>query len=76
MKKQVYIIEVFYIPTKYTSTSGEGYDTKEKAISFIKSKLNEDDIKFNTSLQKRGLLEWYEYHTSNYIYEIKPITIV
>lgn len=74
--------EIYVIKNLYLGDASNGWNVdnvafteKSKAIEYIQSKMNEDEIKNTDNAQKRGLLSWYEFSTKRYMYEIKVVTL-
>lgn len=75
MNKEIYIVIVYSKNNNWTNVSQECYDTKEKAIEFVESRLTNEDIERHNKQLKRGLISWYEYSNKNDIYEIKILSL-
>ena len=75
MNKEIYVVIVYSKNNTWTNVSQECYDTKEKAIEFVESRLTSEDIERHNKQLKRGLIYWYEYSSKNYIYEIKILSL-
>lgn len=76
--KEVYIvISRFKGNNDFTSVgvSQECYTDMEKAIDFCKSRLNTKELEQREKAVKRNLVNWYEYDTKDYHYEIKVLSI-
>lgn len=57
------------------NVSQECYKTKEQAIAFCISRMNEEEIEKYEKALARGLISWYEFDTKNYIYTIKVLNL-
>lgn len=57
------------------NVSQECYKTKEQAIAFCKSRMNEEEIEKYEKALARGLISWYEFDTKDYIYTIKVLSL-
>lgn len=55
--------------------SQECYVDMEKAIEFCESKLNKIELEKNRKMQKRKLLNWFEFIGNDYTYEIKVLNV-
>lgn len=55
--------------------SQECYKTMEQAIEFCKSKLNKEELEIHEKQLKRGLINWYEFDSKDYYYEIKVLSL-
>lgn len=76
MKKDIYIILVQSRNNYFShNVSQICYDTKEKAIEFVKSRLTSEELELHNKQVKRGLIEWYEFTSQNYWYEIKVLSL-
>lgn len=58
------------------AVSQECYDTKEKAVEFCMSRLNEEERKQHIKYLERDLINWYEFESSRTVYEIKVLKVV
>ncbi|MBQ5618442.1 MAG: hypothetical protein IIU93_04770 [Alistipes sp.] len=76
MKKDIYVVIVTsrIINGNY-NISQECYDTQEKAIKFIESKLTKEELDLHNKQLKRNLISWYEYTSKNNYYEIKVLSL-
>ena len=51
------------------------YKTKEQAIEFCKSRLNEEEVERYEKAYRRGLVSWYEFDSKDYEYRIKVLNL-
>lgn len=75
---EVYIvISRFKKRTDFTTigVSSECYSTMEKAIEFCRSRLDNEELEEHDAQLKRKLINWYEFDSKDYKYEIKILNV-
>lgn len=76
MKKNIYIVVCNYLrDSQSVKVNQDCYTTKEKAIDFINSRLNEEEKQKNENAKNRNLLKWYEFYSKNYYYTIQILGV-
>lgn len=76
MKKQIFVIYNTFKKTETITIDNVAFKEKEKAIEYIESKLNAEELEHNRKMQNRNLRNWYEFFSKDYIYEIKVIDLI
>lgn len=57
------------------SISQECYTDKEKAVEFCEGRLNSEELEHNRKMQKRKLINWFEFIGKDHVYEIKVLSV-
>lgn len=75
---EIYIVISRFKKNDYFDSVGvsqECYIDMEKAIEFCESRLNAEELQKNRELKKRNLINWFEFDSKNYSYEIKVLNV-
>ena len=55
--------------------SQECYKDIEKAIEFCRGRLNKEELEKHDKLIKKNMIQWYEFDSKDYVYEIKVLSL-
>jgi hypothetical protein len=72
----MYIIQKISNTTYYVEVLKQGYSTKKKAIEFVESQLNSEELENSEIAKRRKLQPDTEYYSKDFIYEIKEIQVL
>lgn len=72
----MYIIQKISRITSYMEVLEQGYSTQDKAIEFVESQLNSEELETSKKLKSRKFQPTNEYYSTDYIYEIKEIQVL
>jgi hypothetical protein len=77
-KEKIYVVKNIF---KRLATEGWHIDNisfrdMDKAIAYCESKMTEEEKAMREKALRRKLINWYEFFTKDYIYEIKVIDLV
>ena len=76
MKEEIYVIYDYFKETGDYGLDNVAFRDKDKAIEYIESKLNKEEIEKNRNAKKRNIQKWYEFFSKRVIYYIKVVDLV
>lgn len=78
MKNKCYVITSRFTKLDYwtaVAVDSRVFYSRDEAIMYCQDKLNKEELERNLKMQKRNLINWYEFQSKNYVYEIKECKI-
>lgn len=71
----MYVVQKISNTTYYVEVLKQGYSTKKKAIEFVESQLNSEELKNSEIAKRRNLQPDTEYYSKDFSYEIIEIQV-